>query len=97
MVRAARAPSIPPAHETPPQCDVYAPVALRAEDGRFSATAVEAVSVLMTDLVGSTAMAGCVGPATAEELRQGALWAAARGVRAHGRGVANFTANLRRH
>ena len=35
----------------------------------MSATATETVSVLMTDLVGSTAMADRVGPATAEELR----------------------------
>ncbi len=35
----------------------------------MSATATETVSVLMTDLVGSTAMADRVGPVAAEELR----------------------------
>lgn len=39
------------------------------DDGRMSAQATETVSVLMTDLVGSTAMADRVGPATAEDLR----------------------------
>jgi class 3 adenylate cyclase len=36
----------------------------------MGATAIETVSVLMTDLVGSTAMADRLGPAAAEELRQ---------------------------
>jgi class 3 adenylate cyclase len=35
----------------------------------MSSTATEMVAVLMTDLVGSTAMAGRVGPAAAEGLR----------------------------
>jgi class 3 adenylate cyclase/tetratricopeptide (TPR) repeat protein len=39
------------------------------DDGRVSSQATETVSVLMTDLVGSTAMADRVGPATAEALR----------------------------
>lgn len=36
----------------------------------MSSAAIETVSVLMTDLVGSTAMADRVGPAAAEKLRQ---------------------------
>jgi len=36
----------------------------------MSSTAIETVSVLMTDLVGSTAMADRVGAAAAEKLRQ---------------------------
>jgi class 3 adenylate cyclase len=36
----------------------------------MGATAIETVAVLMTDLVGSTAMADRLGPAAAEELRQ---------------------------
>jgi class 3 adenylate cyclase/tetratricopeptide (TPR) repeat protein len=39
------------------------------DDGRVNSTATETVSVLMTDLVASTAMADRVGPATAEALR----------------------------
>ena len=35
----------------------------------MSSTAIETVSVLMTDLVGSTAMADRLGPVAAEELR----------------------------
>src|SRR5271167_1191066 len=38
--------------------------------GGMSSTAMEMVAVLMTDLVGSTAMADRVGPEAAEELRQ---------------------------
>jgi class 3 adenylate cyclase len=51
------------------QRDVVAPVCRSADDGRMSPTAVQTVSVLMTDLVGSTAMADRLGPAAAEELR----------------------------
>jgi class 3 adenylate cyclase len=39
------------------------------DDGRVSSQATETVSVLMTDLVGSTAIADRVGPAMAEALR----------------------------
>jgi class 3 adenylate cyclase len=43
--------------------------ALKGDDGRVSSTATETVSVLMTDLVASTAIADRVGPAAAEGLR----------------------------
>jgi class 3 adenylate cyclase/tetratricopeptide (TPR) repeat protein len=49
--------------------DVAAQGCRIADDWRMTATAPEMVAVLMTDLVGSTAMADRVGPAAAEELR----------------------------
>ncbi len=49
---------------------VAARVSGSVDDWRMSASAPEMVAVLMTDLVGSTAMADRVGPEAAEELRQ---------------------------
>ncbi len=40
-----------------------------ADDSRVSSSAIETVSVLMTDLVGSTAIANRIGPTAAEDLR----------------------------
>ncbi len=48
---------------------VIAPVWRKSDDWRVSSTATEMVAVLMTDLVGSTAIADRVGPGAAEELR----------------------------
>ena len=49
--------------------DVIAPVHRKSDDWRVSSTATEMVSVLMTDVVGSTAIADRVGPEAAEGLR----------------------------
>ena len=44
-------------------------ISRRADDGRVKPIAVQTVAVLMTDLVGSTAIADRLGPAAAETLR----------------------------
>ncbi len=49
--------------------DVVAPVPRTVDDDRVTLTATETVSVLMTDLVGSTAIADRVGHVAAEDLR----------------------------
>ena len=59
--------------------DVLARAGRRADDPQMALMATETVSVLMTDLVGSTAMADRIGPAAAEELAPAAFRAVAGG------------------
>src|SRR5271168_2464687 len=54
----------------PPRLDVGARFVWKADDERMSGAGVETVTILITDLVGSTPLESRVGPAAAEKLRE---------------------------
>jgi class 3 adenylate cyclase len=49
---------------------LIAPVSRKADDGHMGSAGVETVTILITDLVGSTQMESRVGPIVSEELRE---------------------------